>query len=73
MISRLRSLALAFVAASSLGACTTIELISKYDERTDSGATALQRDISEFTQRIANAQTNGDRIAIWQVFRKSVC
>ena len=61
MIPRLRNLALVIIAASSLGACTTIELISKYDEPTDSGATALQREISEFTQRIGNAQTDEER------------
>lgn len=51
----LRSVPLLLAAlALALASCTTIQLISKYDEQTDAAATSLQRDMTAYLVGIAS-------------------
>lgn len=60
MKMRSKSLAVA-VMALSLGACTAIQLVSKYDEETDQQATAIQREMAEFFVKIGSSADPKDR------------
>ncbi len=43
-----------FLMAFTLGACSTVELISQYDEETDKNVTALHKDITTFLTKLGN-------------------
>ena len=57
----MRRAVILLLTAASLAGCTTIQLVSKYDETTDKEASAIQKKLSEFFVKQRAAANDSDR------------
>lgn len=49
------------LATAAVGACTTVQLVSRYDDQTDAAAMQMQKDVSAFLIRMQTASSDQER------------
>ncbi len=59
--NKITSILVSFLYSVALSGCTTIQLVSNYDEQTDNAATQMEKDVSSFFVKLDSALTPAER------------